>query len=77
MIADEGNDQASNQAELLLRAAVRLIAPRSAAASGRRLTGLHPPCARPAPSVFPPEPSCHRQRLSENLMFCSPCRLAG
>ncbi|HJF05380.1 hypothetical protein HCH04_11205 [Bacteroides thetaiotaomicron] len=42
MIADEGNDQASNQAELLLRAAVRLIAPRSAAASGRRLTGLHP-----------------------------------
>ena len=73
MIACEGNDQVSGWGGILLRAAYRLITPRSAAASGRRLTGQHPH----APALLR---QCltgtflHRQRFSEGQHFCAPCR---
>jgi hypothetical protein len=68
VIAGEGNDQVSGWGGILLRAAYRLITPRSAAASGRRLTGQHPH----APALLR---QCltgtflHRQHFSEGQPF--------
>ena len=73
MIAGESNSQLSGWGGILLRAAYRLIVPRSAAASGRRLTGQHPH----APALLR---QCltgtflHRQHFSEGQRFCAPCR---